>query len=321
VADQEIFDAAVVKQVRAMIRDAFADRTADGRLASLAKEIAAHIERKRDQWPLGLIRAMADELLTLNKARSISPQHESRWLNLAGFCLRPGFADGGDPLRMKKIWQLFLQGEQYPKHPQVLSEWWILLRRVAGGLTSGQQRQLLQKMTPILFDTKGKTKKMTPQLRLEIWMAIANLELLLPKDKIKCARQLLSEIKPKTCRPQHFWALSRLGARELLYGSVDRVVPPSEVTKWIETLLTGPWPDPKPVGVALAQMARKTGDRARDLDPAAIDKITAWMTADAARKELFSPHLKYLQQVVPLARQEESAIFGETLPAGLVLHG
>jgi hypothetical protein len=151
-------------------------------------------------------------------------------------------------------------------------------------------------------------------------MAIANLELLLPKDKTKCAHQLLSEIKPKTCRPQHFWALSRLGARELLYGSVDRVVPPAEVTKWIESLLTGRWPHPKPVGIALAQMARKTGDRARDMEPAAMDKITAWMTADAARKELFAPHLKYLQKVAPLARQEESAIFGETLPAGLVLH-
>ena len=44
------------------------------------------------------------------------------------------------------------------------------------------------------------------------------------------------------------------------------------------------------------------------------------MTADAATEEIFTPHLKYLQQVVPLARQEESAIFGEALPAGLVLH-
>jgi hypothetical protein len=59
--------------------------------------------------------------------------------------LRVRFADRLD---------LFLhRGEQYPKHPQVVSEWWILLRRVAGGLTSGQQRQLIQKMTPILFDS------------------------------------------------------------------------------------------------------------------------------------------------------------------------
>jgi hypothetical protein len=175
-------------------------------------------------------------------------------------------------------------------------------------------------MTPVLFETKGKTKKVSPQLRLELWMAAANLENLLPKDKIKCARKLISEIQPKTCRPQHFWALSRLGARELLYGSVDRVVPPGQAVDWIETLLAGPWPDPKPVGIALAQMARRTGDRARDLEPSAIDKIVAWMTADAATEEIFAPHLKYLQQVVPLARQEESAIFGEALPAGLVLH-
>jgi molecular chaperone DnaK (HSP70) len=320
VTDQEIFDVSVVEEVRAMIRAAFEDRQTGGRLTSLVKDVAAHIDRKRDQWPLGLIRGMADELLTLENTRAVSPQHESRWLNLAGYCMRPGFADGGDPLRMKKIWQLFLQGERHPSHPQVLSEWWILWRRVAGGLTAGQQRQLLQKMTPTLFDTRAKTKKVSPQLRLEFWMAAANLELLLPRDKIKFARKLLSEIQPKTCRPQHFWALSRLGARELLYGSVDRVVPPAEVSGWIESLLDRPWPDTKPVGIALAQMARRTGDRARDLEPAVIDKIISWMTADSSTEELFAPHLKYLQGVVPLARQEESAIFGEALPAGLVLH-
>ena len=98
------------------------------------------------------------------------------------------------------------------------------------------------------------------------------------------------------------------------------MVPPAEVLKWIEGLLGRQWADPKPVGIALAQMARRTGDRARDLEPAAIDRIISWMTADAATEEIFTPHLKYLQQVVPLARQEESAIFGEALPAGLVLH-
>jgi molecular chaperone DnaK (HSP70) len=320
VADQEIFEAAVVDEVRGLIRSAFEDRGAGDRLASLVKDVTGSIDRKREQWPLSLIRSMADELLDLQEVRAASPLHESRWLNLTGFCMRPGFADGGDPLRMKKIWQLFLQGERHSHHPQVLSEWWILWRRVAGGLTAGQQRQLLQKMTPVLFDTKGRAKKMTPQLRLEIWMAAANLENLLPRDKIKCAHQLLTEIKPKTCRPQHFWALSRLGARELLYGSVDRVVPPGEVSGWIETLLAGRWPDPKPVGIALAQLARRTGDRARDLDPAVLEKILGWMTVDAAREKVFAPHLQYLQMVVPLAKQEENAIFGEALPTGLVLH-
>jgi len=316
VADQEIFEAEVVNDMRAMVRTAFEDRSTSGRLASLAKDVASRIDRKRDQWPLSLIRSMADELLDLESVRAFSPLHESRWLNFTGFCMRPGFADGGDPLRMKKIWQIFLPGQKHPNHPQVLSEWWIMWRR----LTAGQQRQVLQNLTPTLFDTKGRAKKVTPQQKLEIWMAVANLEHLLTQDKIKCARALLSEIKPKTCRPQHFWALSRLGARELLYGSVDRVIPRKEVTPWIETLLSRKWPDPKPVGIALAQMARKTGDRARDLEPETIEKIMAWMTADPRSKDMFAAYRSYLQKVVPLARQEESSIFGETLPAGLVLH-
>jgi molecular chaperone DnaK (HSP70) len=321
VADQEIFDAAVVDGVRSLVRTVFEDRGAGDRLAALAREVADQIDRKREHWPLSLIRSMADELLELESVRAYSPRHESRWLNLAGFCMRPGFADGGDPLRMKKIWQLFLAGPRHANQPQVLNEWWILWRRVAGGLTAGQQRQLLQSLAPTLFGAKGKGgRKVTPQQRLEVWMAVANLEHLLAKDKIKCARGLLAEIQPKTCRPQHFWALSRLGARELLYGSVDRVIGPKEVTGWIEILLSTAWCDPKPVGLALAQLGRKTGDRARDLEPAVADKIMAWMTADSEKEALFAPHLACLQQVVPLARQEESAIFGETLPAGLVLH-
>ncbi len=320
VADQEIFEAEEVDGVRAVVRTAFEDRSAGGRLASLAKDVAGRIDRKRDQWPLSLIRSIADELLDIDCVRAFSPMHESRWLNFTGFCMRPGFADGGDPVRMKKIWQLFLSGQKHPNHCQVLSEWWIMWRRVAGGLTAGQQRQLLQNLTPTLFDTKGRAKKVTPQQKLEIWMAVANLEHLLTGDKVKCARALLSEIQPKTCRPQHFWALSRLGARELLYGSVDRVIPPLEVAGWIENLLRGKWPDPKPVGIALAQMARRTGDRARDLETPVTEKIMAWMTADSQKQELFAPHLEYLQHVVPLARQEENSIFGETLPAGLVLH-
>ncbi len=320
VADQEIFDAEVVDDARAMVRAAFEDRGATGRLTSLAKDVAARLDRQRDQWPLSLLRALADELLALENLRALSARHESRWLNFAGFCMRPGFADGGDPLRMKKIWQLYLSGLKHAGHSQVLSEWWIMWRRVAGGLTTGQQRQVFQNLTPVLFDPKGRAKKITAQLKLEVWMAVANLEHLLIPDKVKCAQALLADIQPKTCRPQHFWALSRLGARELLYGSVDRVVPPGQVAPWIETLLAGKWADPKPVGLAMVQMARRTGDRSRDLDPAKLEKIETWLSDSPRKRELFAGHLQYLQKVVPLDRQEESAIFGEDLPAGLLLH-
>jgi len=31
------------------------------------------------------------------------------------------------------------------------------------------------------------------------------------------------------------------------------------------------------------------------------------------------PNIRYLKEVVPMAKQEESDIFGESLPAGIVL--
>ena len=320
VADQEVFESSVVDDVREMVREAFADGASDTHLVSLAKDISKRVERPRDKWPLTFIRSIADELIQLENVRTGSPVSESRWLNFFGFCMRPGFADGLDPHRMKKIWQIYIQGMCHPNHLQVQSEWWIMWRRVAGGLKPGRQRQFFQDLTPILFPGKGARKKAPPQQRLEIWMAVANMEHLLAKDKIKCGRALLSEIKPKKCRPQHFWSLSRMGARELLYGPVDRVIPAKEVAAWIETLLSINWRDPRPIAAAIAQLARKTGDRTRDLDHADIEPVMAWMTQDPHREQLLKPHIRYLKEVVPLAKQEQTNIFGESLPAGIVLH-
>ena len=98
-------------------------------------------------------------------------------------------------------------------------------------------------------------------------MAVANMEKLLVKDKIKLGRQLLSELAPKSNTPQLFWALSRIGARIMLYGSSDRVIPPGEIQSWIQQILKNNWQYPKPVGMAFIQMARKTGDRHRMLNP------------------------------------------------------
>ena len=117
--------------------------------------------------------------------------------------------------------------------------------------------------------------------------------------------------KPKKSMPQHFWALSRLGARELLYGPVDKVIRSVEVSSWVEKLLSVKWRDPMPVGTALVQMTRKTGDRSRDLDPEIITRVVAWM-----EENNFSPsQLRALKEVVPMEKQEESAIFVEDLPS------
>jgi molecular chaperone DnaK (HSP70) len=315
VSDFEVFDEAIVAEALNKIESAFSTKTSTAPLESLTKEITDIVERPREKWPLGLIRKLADGLLKNRSLKNISPVHESRWLNLTGFCMRPGFAEGFDEQRMSKLWKIYSEGMRFPKNAQVQSEWWILWRRVAGGLKPGQQRQFSQDLSSLIMPKKGVKVKISPQERMEIWMALANMELLHVKDKTKWGRQLISEISAQNANPQYFWSISRMGARILLYGPADRVVGPEEVSQWIDSLLKINWTNSRPVGIALTQMARRTGDRTRDVDEQVINRILQWMDQD----KFFISHQRYLKEIVPMEKQEESSIFGESLPAGLML--
>lgn len=316
VPDAAMVEEGVLTAARELIRAAFRKGAEKRRLDGLVRGLADIAGGPKEKWPLGLIRALADDLLALAEVRGWGPDFESRWLNLVGFCLRPGFGDGFDEHRLQNLWKVYLQGPAFPKNGQVRSEWWILWRRVAGGLKPGQQRQVLQDLTPLIFPKKGGGPKLPPQERVEIWMAVANMERLSVKDKTKWGRQLLTEIQPGKAKPQILWALSRLGAREMLYGPVDRVIPPAEVADWILRLMAGDWKKPQPVGTALGQLARRTGDRVRDVAPAVAARVLEWM----ARHEGMGACARLVKEVVPVARQEESALFGESLPSGIVLH-
>ena len=148
-----------------------------------------------------------------------------------------------------------------------------------------------------------------------MWMALASMERLLVKDKIKWGRGLLDGLSPRKTAPQLFWALGRLGGRELLYGSVDRVIPAGEAAAWIQHLIRGAWRNPKPVAAAVVQLARRTGDRTRELPPETLAAVCRWLAAmDASSRQL-----KMVEEVVDLAPPEQGAVFGEALPVGLVL--
>ncbi|MFY9940678.1 MAG: molecular chaperone DnaK, partial [Desulfobacterales bacterium] len=316
VPDAAIIEDSVLTAARDLIQTAFCKGAEKRRLDGLVRGITEIAGSTKEKWPLGLIRALADELLGVTAARSWGPDFESRWLNLVGFCLRPGFGDGFDEHRLQSLWKVYLQGPAFPKNGQVRSEWWILWRRVAGGLKPGQQRQVSQDLTPLMSPKKTGGLKVTPQERVEIWMAVANLERLSAKDKTRWGRQLLAEIRTGKAKHQTLWALSRLGARELLYGPVDRVIPPEEVAGWIARLVAGDWTNPLPVGAALGQLARRTGDRVRDVSPEIAATVLAWM----AQHPGMGASARLVKEVVPVARQEESTLFGESLPSGIVLH-
>ena len=111
--------------------------------------------------------------------------------------------------------------------------------------------------------------------------------------------------------------MSRIGSREPLYGSIDRVIPPGEVCRWVDELLSMRWKNPKPTVEMLSQLCRKTGDPLRDIDDDTRDKVMGWIeSAGEFPEALGRITTRSIRQ-----QQEKNTVFGESLPTGLVLDG
>ncbi len=155
---------------------------------------------------------------------------------------------------------------------------------------------------------------MAKQELAEMWRAIASMERLPGKTKSELGDALLGELEKKQAPEHALWALGRLGARVPLYGPVEEVVPARRAERWLERLLALPWKG-EPEALAASELARMSGDRARDLEEGIRKRLADRLAAlpDGAR----------LARVVlePIAREakEERLAFGDALPQGLRL--
>jgi molecular chaperone DnaK (HSP70) len=278
------------------------------------EELPARLEQTmglgRNSWPLSAIRQMADAFLAVADGRKKSPAYEMRWLNLCGFCLRPGFGYPGDDFRVEQARRLFSAGLTYSNQVQCEIDWWIFWGRVAGGLNRNQQTDIYQRLSGFLLPRGNKKpQRINPALSREMWRTAASLELLPIGTKTELGEALIKRVKAGDFKESQLWCLSRLGARSLFYGPINLVIPPATVTRWVETLL-----NTATAGEALAGMARATQDPTRDLSPA---------TRDTVRRKLEKlPQAERLLAVFEGEEEDDHAlgrIFGEELPSGLVL--
>jgi len=280
---------------------------------------------EKELWSLPLLRGLADALLEARNGRGRSPQHEARWYNLTGFCMRPGFGEVMDPWRIKKIWPLYFEGLAYARESEPRLQWWIFWRRAAGGLSSGQQDQIFSAISTVLVPSQQKGRrrskvrplKVSEEERREMWLFAANLERLDTARKIDLGRVLLDGLVRAKTWGGHLWTLSRIGARQPLYGPANKVVPPGEVARWLDALKKQDWPQRKKLIDAVVGMSRLTGDRSRDLQGNFRQEIRTWLQVLGAREDQIGP----LDSVVALAGRERDQVYGESLPEGLVLAG
>ncbi|HYZ84518.1 MAG TPA: Hsp70 family protein, partial [Bryobacteraceae bacterium] len=219
----------------------------------------------RNSWPLPVIRQLSDWLFEYAEGRGKSAAHEVRWLNLSGWCLRPGFGFPGDDLRIEQARRIYASGLRFPTQVENETQWWIFCGRIAGGMNRNQQIDVFQRLSPFLLPKGQKKQRVNPSLLREMWRTAASLELLPLQTKTDLGEALLKKLK-EDGGPSEIWCISRIGARKLFYGPNNQVVSPTVAARWVDALLKLPRTDE-----ALASIAQVTGDVARDLPPAAVN--------------------------------------------------
>lgn len=283
-------------------------------LEGLGKELEDILGGTRETWPVPVIRSLFDALVEGDQAaRRRSPAHEARWLNLVGFCLRPGFGATLDFDRVGSMWKVFLEGPAHAGKEAVDLEWLVAFRRIAGGLKPGQQEALFSRIQAQLLGHKKADK----QELAELWRLAASLELIPPKKKRQLGDLLVEQIEKDKAPPRWGpWALGRLGGRAPLYGPLDRLVPPDAAARWL-TRLMGSGARGDEVAFACVQLARRTGDRSRDIPDDLRARARAWLE----ERRVDARTLRPLDEVVQTELRTQSDFYGDSVPIGLVLGG
>ena len=298
------------------------------------KQLRAQLEQTlgaREQWATPELRQLFDALWARQRARRRSVEHERVWLNLAGYCLRPGLGDPLDGWRVEQLWTQYPGGVQNARDKQVCAEWWTLWRRVAGGLAAPEQLRLLDAFAYNLQrNENGATPDTTPPVKGsddDMLRLGAALERIPPEYKAEIGDWLLKRLHKSLAKPRadasagsdalHLWALGRIGARQPFDGSPHNVVGIDVATGWLETLLQLDWKKLEPAAFAATHLARVTEDRARDLDPALREQIATRLTAINAP----AVWVDMVRQRVELDVATERRMLGESLPPGLKLIG
>ena len=283
-------------------------------LKQTTKRLPKRMGIKRNEWTLPMLREMWEELETGLKKRRRSSDHEALFFNLAGWTLRPGFGFPSDEWRMRRLWSIWRASVNYHQDSKVWNEWWVMWRRVVGGLDAKQQRELLAAIEPWLNGTANPKGKVRVKGDEEMLKLLASLERIDPAHKVTWGEEVLGRIEADKDANTSGWCLARIGARVPFTGSVTTVVAPDRATDWADRLLKVNWKKIPMAAFAAAHIARRTDDRLRDID-GSVRAMVQNRLAQSGQDEL----AQMVGEVVQLDAKQEGKFLGDALPQGLKL--
>lgn len=282
----------------------------DGKPQTLLRDIETAARVSKEQWSLPFLRSLWAPLQQGMTRRGRSPAHEVSWLGLAGFCLRPGYGAALDAFRMSELWRCHGLGLAHPKESRAQVQWWIMWRRVAGGLSRDQQLTLAKQIWPLVRQRKAEYSE---ALRLA-----CSLERLTLQQKRELAAILIDRVLRPVPQnePEVLWGLTRLGARIQLYAGQDAVVPPADIEAWFEKLSELDW---RARADAFSKLwlhaARVTGELDFDVREDVRDKIYKRLRNCGISEDVLLP----LRMHVDEEASDRAELFGEVLPVGLIM--
>ncbi|MBI3269378.1 MAG: Hsp70 family protein [Planctomycetes bacterium] len=211
----------------------------------LVKCLERLTESGRHSWAPARLRGFWEVLLEVADGRHLGVPHEARWLSLTGFSLRPGFGLAIDDWRVAQTWKLFGSRVTHRQNELCRAEWWILWRRIAGGLAEGQQHALAEPLlatwrehlrpaggggggggkaggagggaragrpaTPVAAAGRGPALPFGPHEGSEVWRLLGSLELLGSQVKAEMG-ELLFQFFKSTARPPAASPVAQAGA-------------------------------------------------------------------------------------------------------------
>jgi hypothetical protein len=283
--------------------------------ASLVGELESVTGLKRESWPIATVRGFCDVLLEVAEGRKLSPRHEVRWLNLFGYCLRPGFGDPQDSFRIIQAGRIYQAGLAFPRELQSQVDWLVLWRRIGGGLSAVHQQQLRNYLGDLGIGRKKYGTRLNSQLEHDGWRLLASLEHLSGATRAALGSELLRKLRREPSDSGWLWSLGRFGVRIPLYGSLSCLIPAETAADWITTLL-----DLRELthetASSIVQMGRRVDHRTRDIRQDVVRSAIAGLKSAGVADDIF---LRPLHEYIAPVRADVVRTFGEPLPKGMEL--
>lgn len=282
------------------------------KMRTLTYEFEQLFKLSKSQWSLHQLRASVDSLLLVGSKRARSIDHELSWLHHVGFGLRPGFGSDFDYDRCQQLWKIWLHGPSDKEQVKLIDQWWLMWRRVSGGLSGEQQNQIYDKLRPALL-------KSDKALTREALLCLASLERLEMNRKLQLVRILIDQLESgdRNFIDAKLWGLARLLSRQLLYGSADKLISASWVEQSLARLMNLSLPAKynRALAFVFSQGARLINEREFDLSMSFRKKVIQTLVKLGAEAN----QLLVVESYQEADLETMGRLFGEELPIGLSL--